>query len=248
MNIKAVTYKDEIQIAKEWDEISIKREALIKSGKDISFEHVLLPSVLKNMKNCNQDFVLDCGCGTGILTNILSKNAKKIVGIDISSKSIEVAKNNNAEQNIIFYNNSINEFAELYPQKISTCIANMFLMDALNLNDALKSIHRMLVNDGVFIATITHPCFWPIYWGYFQEEWFNYEKEIIIESDFKTTFADKLGTSTHIHRPLNMYAESMVNNGFKILHIEEPYPNHTIVDYKFDYPRFLLFKCQKTEF
>ena len=123
MNIKAVTHKDEIQIAKEWDEISVKREALIKSGKDISFEHVLLPSVLKNMKNCNQDFVLDCGCGTGILTNILAKNAKKIVGIDISSKSIEVAKNNNSEQNIIFYNNSINEFAELYPQKISSLCA-----------------------------------------------------------------------------------------------------------------------------
>ena len=246
MNIRTVKWKTETQIANEWDDISSKREVLIKEGKDISFEHVLLPSVLSHFKNCNKDFVVDCGCGTGVLTNYLSKDAKKIIGIDISAKSIEIAKKDNSAQNINFYNKSINELAFTHPLSASVCVANMFLMDALNLNNTIESISNILIDDGIFIATITHPCFWPIYWNYFNEEWFNYDKEIIIESDFKTTFGNKFGTSTHIHRPLNMYVNALINNGLKILLIDEPYPTYSVTGYKFEYPRFLLFKCQKT--
>lgn len=46
------------------------------------------------------DTVLDIGCGNGALTFDLSKKAKKVVGIDISKKNIETAKNKYGSANI----------------------------------------------------------------------------------------------------------------------------------------------------
>ncbi|HDP70262.1 MAG TPA: class I SAM-dependent methyltransferase, partial [Actinobacteria bacterium] len=46
------------------------------------------------------DTVLDIGCGNGALTFDLAKKAKKVVGIDINEKNIEVAKSKYNSANI----------------------------------------------------------------------------------------------------------------------------------------------------
>ena len=39
---------------------------------------------------------------------------------------------------------------------------------------------RYSTDSGVFIFSITHPCYWPIYWNYYKEDWFDYNKELNI--------------------------------------------------------------------
>jgi len=48
----------------------------------------------------SSDVVLDCGCGTGIITNELADSVQDILAIDISSKMIDVAKRRAAERGI----------------------------------------------------------------------------------------------------------------------------------------------------
>lgn len=46
------------------------------------------------------DTVLDFGCGTGLVSNEISENVRKIYAIDISSKMIDIAKNKAGMRNI----------------------------------------------------------------------------------------------------------------------------------------------------
>lgn len=50
------------------------------------------------------DKVLDVGCGTGIITPILSSKSKnEVIGIDISNKMIKIAKSKYIDKNVLFY-------------------------------------------------------------------------------------------------------------------------------------------------
>lgn len=239
---------DEKTIEYEWDTIAEYREHIISEGKDISLLDVTEPFILKNLSDYQSQSILDCGCGTGHLSALIARKFEKnLDAIDISGKSINIAKRNFGEiKGLNFYKRSIIE--HINSQKIyDCCIANMVLMDTIDLKDNLKAIYNMTRNTGAFIFTITHPCFWPIYWNYFNESWFDYNKEIYIKAPFK--ISGKIMTeSTHIHRPLNMYLSYIQDAGFDIIKIEELFPtsSHLDIDYFYDYPRFLGVVCKKT--
>ena len=51
---------------------------------------------------CVDKIVLDAGCGTGKFLNILEENSKKYIGIDISDKQLEKAKEKSKKNNSSF--------------------------------------------------------------------------------------------------------------------------------------------------
>lgn len=183
--------------------------------------------------------------GTGYLSNILSMISGNVVSIDISPKSIEIARQKYPISSISFINTSVEDYSELLEEKFSLAVANMLFSCVLDLNNVLKSISSILTSNGHFIFTISHPCFWPIYWGYSSEVWYNYNEEIYIEVGFKTSLCGFLGNITHVHRPLEQYLSSLNNNGFKIEGFFELYSNDDEMKQKNNYPRFIGFDCCK---
>lgn len=246
MHIKVIDNKDISNIANEWDAISPARNSLIKSGKDISFDNILVPNIVNGILDCDLNWVVDCGCGTGTLTSIIANRAKRIDGIDISKNSIKIAYENNLKRkNVKFYNTSIEEYAEDKHHRITLCIANMVFMNIIELDKTLFAINKMLKTNGILIFTITHPFYWPIYWGYANQSWFDYSKQIIMECEFSTTLSKNMGISTQIHRPLNFYINLLNIAGFQIINIKEPNIETKIDNYNDLYPRFLYIKCKK---
>src|SRR5699024_467235 len=127
--------------------------------------------------------------------------------------------------------------------KFDLAIANMVLMDVPNLNDSIASISKSLNSKGTFVFTITHPFFWPNYWGYNNNDWFDYNEEIFIESNFNITNEKTDKVTSHIHRPLGLYFKLLKENGFKIVDLIEPLPNEDIEDIytkSWENPRFLV--------
>ena len=61
-------------IASEWDRIAHARHMQIATGKDLSFNYVLKPTVLELLQGCNLKRVLDLGSGTGELTRPCRQN------------------------------------------------------------------------------------------------------------------------------------------------------------------------------
>lgn len=250
--MKKIKEVNDSDIAGEWDKVAILRDRLIQNGEDISLLDVTEPFILEQVPACGHIKILDCGCGSGHLVALIREKNKEalISGIDISTESIRRAKTNLMDaQGIYFENSSIINYSD-ENVKFDLCVSNMVLMDTTNLQDSLNAIYRMLTHDGKFVFTIIHPCFWPIYWSYFEKEWFDYRKEIYISAPFKTSLGDEIGRTTHIHRPLETYVASCRTAGFAIDEISELYPRGNYnkrAGYVYNYPRFMGFVCTKKE-
>ncbi|MFF2480447.1 class I SAM-dependent methyltransferase [Paenibacillus sp. NPDC058071] len=246
---RSVPPKDNNQLSSEWDAIALTRAEQIEKNIDISFKHVLLPYIESSLMAHSRRLVLDIGCGTGFLTYQLSKVCDRIIGVDLSNKSIQIAKEKFSTSNTTYFLTSIEDYSiSVTRSMFSLAVANMTLMDVKNLFEVVNSVSKVLMNGGHFIFTITHPHFWPFYWGYYDEPWFDYKKEIFIEAPFHISLdSSNNNITTHVHRPLEMYINTLTNNGFVIDEINELMPEDTKVQEKYNtawkYPRFLGVKC-----
>ena len=121
-------------------------------------------------------------------------------------------------------------------------------MDCMNLDSFLSAAAGLLSTNGSFIATITHPWFWPQYWGYADAHWFNYEKETILEASFRISGEITDYVTTHVHRPLSRYLKSLSQAGFRVDRVFAPFPSEqvqTLYPARWKFPRFLAFLASK---
>ena len=242
--MRRIPHKSLEDISSEWDVIADKRQHIIEQGKDLSLLYVTAPCILRNVELLNAKRVIDVGRGSGYLTHKISKLVDNCWGIDSSVASIQLAQKKYSSDNMHFFVSTISNYK--FPSNIDVCTANMVFMDDPEWRQSILHIYHELLPGGSFLFTITHPCFWPQYWGYDKEPWFDYFKEIYIEADFNITTEKKLGISTHIHRPLSQYMNDLLSVGFSIVNIEEPLPILDLpMNYEKRYPRFLFFHCKK---
>lgn len=231
-------------ICMEWDNICNSRQMIIESGKDISLTHVTAPCILNKISQIAPKHVLDIGCGTGYITSLIAKQVESCYGVDVSKKSIAVAQSKYYSKNLHFFNIALSDFRPTI--QFDACVSNMVFTSDPDWISSLNQIYNLLVPGGHLLIMITHPCFWPEYWGFNHETWYNYEDEIFIEHDFSISLAKSIGKTTYIHRPLSNYIKGILSSGFAIEEIVEPYPSkNTPHNYVYDYPRFLFFNCKR---
>ncbi|MDR4889777.1 class I SAM-dependent methyltransferase [Fredinandcohnia sp. QZ13] len=110
--------------------------------------------------------ILDIACGNGNFSKRLAELGAKVVAFDYSPKMTERAKIRTKEyKNQIDYKvidaTSYEQLSELGNEKFDSAVANMALMDIADIRPLVNSLHKMLKPDGIFIFSITHPCFQP---------------------------------------------------------------------------------------
>ena len=250
LTVKPVTRKTDQDIQIEWNRIATLRHRQIASGLDLSFSYVLVPLIRELLGSCKLGNVLDLGCGTGELTNEIASLSAQVTGVDPSSESVAIARKTCARSlNVSFYVGTAEEFSDRRSDcRFTTAISNMTLMDCMNLDSVLTAAASLLDANGRFIATITHPCFWPQYWGYAGAPWFNYQNETILESAFRISGEATDCVTTHVHRPLSHYLRSLTHAGFRVDQILEPFPSkevHNLYPERWKFPRFLVFVASK---
>lgn len=251
-NLRPATNISHGKIAREWDGIARARIQQIQLGKDISFSYVLLPTILRLSAECDHSNVIDVGCGSGALTNELAGQSRSVVGVDMSTENIEVARElYGGTKNIAFVVSKVEEYATTRSANhFSLAVANMSLMTAPDLDGFLRAVARLLRSGGHLVLTITHPYFWPLYWNYAFEDWFDYKREIAIEGPFRISLdTSSKHITTHIHRPLEQYVRGIVQAGFVIDELHEPMPDAEVeakYPRRWTFPRFLAMRCVKT--
>ena len=233
-------------IATEWDSICEERQQMIEQGRDPSLTLVTAPCIIKNVQSKSPRYLIDVGCGTGYLTNQLAAITERCIGIDISTMSIRIAKATYKRNNLEFEHCSIAEYSSEIV--FDACTANMVFSADVNWLESLKKIHGLLCGEGRIYLIIPHPCFWPQYWKYQDEVWFHYNQEMSIKHEFATSLTSSMGITTHIHRSLEQYINGLIECGFIIEKIEEPYPAAPPPsNYCFSYPRFLFIQGKKIQ-
>ncbi|TAE01287.1 MAG: 3' terminal RNA ribose 2'-O-methyltransferase Hen1 [Bacteroidetes bacterium] len=97
-NISALTRVAFAQLAEEGETVAeeeiIDEKAKIVEERKISLHQLRLETVFDQLKKSGANKVLDLGCGEGKLLKMLIKERqfKKILGVDISYKSLQIAK------------------------------------------------------------------------------------------------------------------------------------------------------------
>ncbi|WP_328617190.1 class I SAM-dependent methyltransferase [Amycolatopsis sp. NBC_00355] len=203
-------------IAKEWDELAPVRDIQIADGRDVSFSHILAPRLTSWIQEHRPSRLVDVGCGTGRLTELLAVHVPHVVGIDISGESIRIARERCANEDIGFVHSTIEAYAESHTREFDFAIANMVLMDTPNVRDVLRAISSVLKPWGRIAFTVTHPCFWPSYWGYDKMDWYDYHREIAIRGEFRTRMSRTGKATTHFHRSLESYMTALNATGFAL--------------------------------
>jgi SAM-dependent methyltransferase len=246
-----------------WDINASRRHDQLASGIDVSFSHFLAPElveILKGKAGFGDFRLLDVGCGTGVLSKLLSKLVSQVVGVDSSCESIRIASDYcRDERNIHFVCSAIEDYGSRSHIKFDFIIAHMVLhtIPPDHLKEALERIHYLLAKTGTFVFSIPHPVFYPL----LKEETFGLENSRFrysIPSFYRHTFTishdrDPLPSKTpYFHRPINYYSEALEVAGFVMKRIHEPSPSEEVKslypkEKRVDHPYFMIVECEKCD-
>lgn len=237
------------QIREQWDRVASARDQQLRAGRDVSFEYVLKPTILDLIDTADCSSVLDAGCGTGVLTEVLAGKASAVTGVDMSSASIRIASNSASRpKNVQYFDSTLEDYLRNTSDRYSLVVANMVLQDSADLGGCLRALSSRCQPVASLIATITHPWFWPTYWGYDNEPWFKYSEEQAIEAPFRISKdTTPIGVTTHFHRPLSFYISALTAAGFELETLAEPMPAPRVQEQypaMWHFPRFLALRCK----
>jgi SAM-dependent methyltransferase len=238
-------------IAKEWNANADTRHNQIKTGRDISYNKILIPSLMKSLVNIENKVGLDIGCGDGTFTKILAKRARTMVGIDISKEMIKIAQKGSLNKsNVSFKKISMESFQKSHSHNaFDFCVSNMSFNTMPNLSKVIRGISLLLKNNGILVFSIAHPCFWNFYKKIEPSDSFDYLKNHNIRVKFTISLDRKElpEKTTYFHRPLEYYFKRLNENGFLIENLYEPFPIksiHNLYPKKWLFPHFIIFRCQ----
>lgn len=118
-----------------------------------------IETVLKE-NGIDDGLVLDLGCGTGTLTELLASRGYDMIGIDASEDMLaEAIEKKPVELDILYLNQDITDF-ELYGTVravVSTCDSLNYVLEDEELLSVFKLVNNYLEPDGVFIFDMNAP-------------------------------------------------------------------------------------------
>lgn len=223
-----------------------------EANANILFE---IPALFAMMPELFGKRVLDLGCGFGEHCKMfVARGALSVVGIDISSKMLEVAKKENSHPKITYLNMPIEDIGEL-DGRFDVVVSSLAFHYIDDFSGVVKSVYNLLDKDGIFIFSQEHPFVTSHTGGSRWTKDENGEKLHLnlanygIEGERDTTwFVDDIKI---YHRTFSTIVNELIRAGFSIEKMSEPvptaeiaekYPQHRDLFHK---PDFLLIKAKK---
>ncbi|KIR01714.1 Methyltransferase [Lachnospiraceae bacterium TWA4] len=102
---------------------------------------------------CEEGLVADLGCGTGKLTSLLSSKGYDMIGIDNSWDMLDIAKEHNKSDEILYLLQDMREF-ELYgtvKAVVSICDSMNYILEEEDLIQVFRLVNNYLDPKGIFI-------------------------------------------------------------------------------------------------
>lgn len=177
--------------------------------------------------------VLDLGCGYGWHAAYAAEHgAKAVVGIDISRKMLDTAREKNPASVIEYRQGAIEEisFADGSFDIVLSSLAFHYVAD---FGAMAEKICRWLTPGGHFVFSVEH----PVFTAYGSQDWYYDEQGNIlhfpvdnyyIEGEREAVFLGQ--TMTKYHRTLTTYLQTLLRSGFVIDSVVEPAPPEDMMD------------------
>jgi ubiquinone/menaquinone biosynthesis C-methylase UbiE len=176
--------------------------------------------------------VLDLACGEGYVGRAMAeRGAAHVVGVDLSSELIAVARERTTQENVSFVLDDAQTLASQPDDSFDVVVSQMAMMDIADHLAVLHAVARVLKPGGVFAFSMLHPCF--------QAPCHEPDRPAFLLDDdgarlaiYVWTYANEghwwsgstgiRGTMGSNHRMLSTYLNDLIATGFAIERIAEP--------------------------
>jgi len=137
-------------IGREWDDASESWVDFVRRGKDYYRDELNNPPFFELIGEVKGKAILDLACGEGYNTRILAKKGGKVIGIDISRKLIEFARQEEERErlNIRYYVMDACRMDKFRENGFDLVTCFMALQDIRNYEKAVSQLARVLNNGG----------------------------------------------------------------------------------------------------
>jgi ubiquinone/menaquinone biosynthesis C-methylase UbiE len=237
---------DHREVGRYWDGNADAWTKLARAGYDVYRDHLNTPAFFTMLPDVTGLRGLDIGCGEGHNTRLLAKRGAKMSAIDISETFIRHATESERSDPLgIDYQLASAVELPFPDQSFDFATAFMSLMDIPETEQVIAEAHRVLKPGGFLQFSITHPCFdtphrrnlrnadgltYAIEVGnYFQNQDGDVSEWIFGSAPpgLKSTLP-KFKTP-RFTRTISQWINTLITDGFKIEHMEEPRPSDEAV-------------------
>ena len=230
----------EREVARYWDRNASVWADHVRRGWDAYREHFNNPAMLAFIGDLAGKTVLDAGCGEGHNTRLLARHGARVVGVDISAKMIELARQEEEREplGIRYELGSYSDLAMFDDDFFDRVVSFMALMDGPNFEGAVGEIFRVLRPGGELAFNITHPCFATRGFGWLEDEagkpikltvggYFD-DRSWVEHWKFSQAPSPEdvmLFAVPRFPRTLSEYVNTLIDAGFALTGIQEPRPS-----------------------
>lgn len=201
-----------------------------KKGLDGAGEWKTLQKLLPDFSSKR---VLDLGCGYGWhCIYAMEQGAASAVGIDISEKMLEVAKEKTKLYNVEYLQIPIEDI-DFPKDSFDIAISSLAFHYLASFEDIAKKVNNCLKKGGSFIFSVEH----PVFTAYGSQDWYYDNDGNILHFPVDNYYiegkrnANFLGSQVvKYHKTLTTYLNGLLTNGFEILNIVEPQPTADMIE------------------
>lgn len=214
------------------------------------------PAMKRLLPDVTGKAVLDLGCGYGHnCKDFIERGAKKVVGIDISKKMLEVANRESSHEKIEYINMSMRDITAL-PYKFDIIYSSLAFHYVEDFEKLTADIYSLLNDNGCILFSQEHPIVTATIDG--MGHWNKDENGNRISYTFSNYGQE--GERKHrwicdgvinYHRTVGSLITTLAKNGFIIDTVEEPTPEEwaiekfPLITKEFLKPNFIIVKAKK---
>lgn len=214
-----------------------------------------IPALLSMIPPLKGKRILDLGCGFGEHCKLFVENgAQKVVGIDISTKMLEIAKRENSDPKIVYINMPIEDISQI-KESFDVIISSLAFHYVEDFEGVVKNVYKLLNANGVFLFSQEHPLVTCHSGG---NRWTRDEHGNKLHMNLanygiegERTAAWFVDNIKIYHRTFSTILNTLIRAGFSIEELNEPLPTGELLKEYPDYsdllhkPDFLLLKVRK---
>ena len=214
-----------------------------------------IPALLSLLPELYGKKVLDLGCGFGDHCRLFAEmGAEKVIGIDISSKMLDVARKENADPMIEYINMPIESIDKLNGS-FDIAVSSLAFHYIEDFSGAVKNVFDRLSEGGIFIFSQEHPLVTCHSRGSRWTKDENGEKLYVnlanygVEGERETKwFVEGVKID---HRTFSLIINTLTEAGFTVEKMIEPRPSPELLEKHpehkdlFHKPDFLLIRARK---
>lgn len=215
-------------------------------------EWYLLKEMLPDLKGKD---VLDLGCGFGWHCRYaIEKGAASVIGIDISEKMLEKAKEINYLQGVKYGRTALED--AVFPKNHFDVVFSSLTLHYIKSYDALiRNIYQWLRPRGSFVFSVEH----PVFTAQGMQDWIYNETGDKLYWPVDNYFSEGQRDTSFLgeqvikyHRTIATYLNELLKQGFKLTAVEEPMPSEAMLKHfpemkeELRRPMMLLIAVNKT--